>query len=164
MKEKFGIKAGKLELIPTTKAIGIDDVKKIFPSCCITEEDKAWAEAHLSEYDVIFLVCDLTSEKVLGNVMCKADDQNSATIELLFRNVDSLPIKDFCNIVYYSSQWSFKFANKNKALLLNKNFEKEIINRLRLLEFKKSKHEGYLERTIPDNDPTAAILSVLSGL
>lgn len=164
MKERVGIKAGKLELIPITKKIGIDDVEKKFQSNAIPREDLEWISTHLSEYEVLFMVCDLNDEKVLGNVMCKTDDQDSGTIELLFRNVDGLPAKDFCNIVYYSSQWSFKFVNKNRALLLNDNLEKETINRLKLLEFKKSKRSGYLERTIPNNDPTAAILSVLSGL
>ena len=164
MKKNAGFKTGNLELIPITQNIGVDDVKKRFPSDCISEEERTWTKAHLSEYDVIFLVCDLSGAKILGSVMCKADEQTPETIELLFRNLDDLPIKDFCNIVYYSSQWLFKFANKNKVLLFNNGFEKKVINKLRLLEFKKSKRDGYLERIIPDNDPTSVIISVLNSL
>jgi hypothetical protein len=164
VKEKAGIKAGKIELIPVTKNIGIDDVEMKTSISIITEEERAWAKDNLSEYDVIFVVCGLEDNKVIGNVMCKSDTQSPETVELLFKNVDDLSVKDFCNIVYYSSQWSFKFANKNKALLLNNNFDKNLVNRLKLLEFKKSERDGYLERINPDNDPTAAIVSVLSGL
>ena len=164
MKEKAGIKAGKLELIPLTSSIGFDDVEKKISGNCVSQEERDHVTSKLSENDVAFMVCDLGSGKNLGNVLCKADAEEKATIELLFENVDNLPIKDFCNIVYYSSQWSFKFAGKNKALVLNNNFSKEVITRLKLLEFKKSKKEGFLERVTPDNDPTAAIISVLSGL
>lgn len=164
MKEKVGIKAGKLELIPITANIKIGDVDKKFPDECVSQDDLEWVETSLSEYETIFIVCNLTDQRVLGNVMCKTDASKQATIELFFRNLETLPAKDFCNVVYYASQWEFKFAGKNKAFLLNNDFDSELINRLRLLEFKKSKREGYLERNTPDNDPTVAIISVLNGL
>lgn len=163
MKEKKGIKTGKLELIPITRNISFNDVEKRVPNECFSLEQREWCKTSLEEYEVLFVVYDLINHTVVANVLCKNDIKEESTVELLFRNIENLNKKDFCSIVYYSSEWLFKYVNKNKVFLLN-NYDKETVNRLKLLEFKKSKKDGYLERNIPDNDPTTAILSVLSGL
>jgi hypothetical protein len=162
--KKTEIKAGKFKLIPITPDFGIEYAEKNFLNSSVFDKELNKVKLSLLEYEAILLVCDIKQEKIIGKVLCRPANQDFKSTELLFENLKELPMKDFCNIVYYSSQWIFKFAGKHKVLMLNDNFDKELINRLFLLEFKKSKLDGYLERIAPNNDPTTVILSVLSGL
>lgn len=158
------IKNGRVEMIPITKDIGIEQVKAKFNMSFIPEVEKEWCKAHVAEYDVIFLVCDLDNDIVVGKVICKPDAEDSDMAEILYEKIDSLSMKEFCDVIYSASHWIFKHAIKKKVLLACDNLKEDRIKRLKLVEFKKSKRDGYIERNASSEDVLPTVLSVLSGL
>lgn len=165
MKENKSIKAKKLEIIPMTKGKNLSDIKKKISDECISQSELNWITASLSEYDIIYIIYDLKNDCIRGNVMCKPLADEASTIELIFRQAEDFSVSEFCDIAYYCSEWAFRFAGKEKALLADEGLDKKTITRLKLLEYKKSKLEGYMERIISDDDDdTAVILSMLNSM
>ena len=164
IKEKSGIITGKFELIPITRDIGIDSVKKTIPDVCISQDMKNEIDGLLSEYEIVFFVFNTDSCSLWERIICKNNSINCNVVEIIISKNNELSNKDFCSIMYYASQWLLKYAKKERVLIYNDSFDKDIIRRLRLLEFKKSKLDGYYERTAPDLDPMPAIISILNGL
>ena len=164
MKEKESIISGKYELVPVTHSIDFNSVLKKSVKDCISTENYNNAMAFLSDAIAVFFVFDLDAKCFLGSIVCRNFENNTLVAELGFNLSFDLPKKELCSIIYYSSQWILKFTETKLVVVSSRKFDKDILRRLRLLEFKKSKIDGYVERSLPDLDPTAAIISVISGL